>query len=245
MNNPLSFQQLSGERGRFVRELLGKHDVLPLHRLVSLYGESFRDVVLRLRVHAQRAIVDPTQVSCGVGQQPSNALLGLRRVCRCLQRAWRFVRRGRGRRRRGDLARRRGRRWLRARRGRPRRVRRRAGAAGPRSAAPPSRSVRSRLERTRRGAEAVASRGIKLQSYYSASVKALQEGRTWRGCAAWHTEAIVARKIVACKHLAAPCGRAAIGDAEAAHVCLCHVRRFTLYKLADLVGATGFEPATS
>ena len=94
----------------------------------ACYGESFRDVVLRLRVHAQRAIVDPTQVSCGVGQQPSNALLGLRCVCRCLQRAWRFVRRGRGRRRRGDLARRRGRRWLRARRGRPRRVRRRAGA---------------------------------------------------------------------------------------------------------------------
>ena len=102
----LAFQQLSGERGGLVRELLGEHDVLPLHRLVRLFGEPLRDVVLRLRVHAQGAVVDSSQVARGVGQQPANALLGLRRVRRRLQRAGRFFNRRwrRGRRRRGHLA---------------------------------------------------------------------------------------------------------------------------------------------
>ena len=45
----------------------------------------------------------------------------------------------------------------------------------------------------------------KATNYYIASVKALQEGHTRRGGAAWHAEAIVARKIAVCNQLATKC----------------------------------------
>ena len=75
----LAFEQLRRERRGLVRELFGKHEVLRLQRLVGLLAEPLRDVVLRLRVDAERAIVDPAEIARGVGEQPANALLRLRR----------------------------------------------------------------------------------------------------------------------------------------------------------------------
>ena len=58
----LLVRQLSGERGRFVRQVLGKHQILRAHRVVGLTDETLRGVVLRARVGVERAVVDAVEI---------------------------------------------------------------------------------------------------------------------------------------------------------------------------------------